>query len=441
MLINRTTGDTLGSLTVSLKLYQLREQAKEHPERVFTTLHHLIDVDFLKRAYHDTRKDSAAGVDEVTAEEYAENLDDNLQSLYQRYKEGNYVAPFVRRIWIDKEDGTQRPIGIPAFEDKILQRAVAMLLSAIYEIDFYGFSYGFRKNRGAHNALKALRDACYQEKASVIIDADISKFFDNMPHDRIREILRLRVNDGKIICLIGKWLKAGVVEDGQVHYPACGSPQGGVISPLIANIFLHHVLDEWFIKQARPKLQGRSFLIRFADDFVLGCENEEDAQRMMRVLPKRFEKFGLSIHPDKSKMINFKWTSKFSDKCENGTFDFLGFTHYWGRSRSGNWVIKRQTMKKRQARAMRNLFIYCRNNKHEPVPEQHRKLRSKLHGLYNYYGVIGNYRALQVLYEHVRVVWRRWLGRRTRDGYISWEKFDAFLNVWSLPRPRIKARV
>ena len=441
VLIKGTTGDTLGSLTVSLKLCQLSAQAREHPERVFTTLHHLIDVDFLKSAYHCTRKDAAAGVDRVTAAEYAEHLEDNLQSLYRRYKEGRYVAPPVKRVWIEKEDGSQRPIGIPAFEDKVLQRAIAMLLGAIYEIDFYDFSFGFREKRSAHQALKSLREGCYKEKVSVVIDADISKFFDKMPHDRIREILWLRINDGKITRLIGKWLNAGVVEQDQIHYPDCGSPQGGVISPLIANIFLHHVLDEWYVKQVKPKLQSRSFLVRFADDFVLGCESEEDAHRIMRVLPKRFEKFGLSIHPEKSKMICFKQPNKHEEKSGNGTFDYLGFTHYWGRSRQGNWVIKRQTMRKRQARAMRNLYLYCRDNKHESVSEQYRKLCSKLHGLYNYYGIICNYRPLLMLYEHVRSVWRRWLGRRTRNGYISWEKFLAFLNVWKLPRPKIKARV
>ncbi len=429
------------SLTVSLKLYHLREQAKKHPLRVFTTLHHMIDVDFLREAYRRTNKNAAAGVDKVTAQEYSANLEENLEDLYRRYKEGNYVAPFVKRVWIEKEDKSQRPIGIPAFEDKILQRAVAMILSAIYEIDFYDCSYGFREKRSAHDALLALRDSCYKEKVSVIIDADISKFFDKMPHNRIREILRLRMNDGKIMRLIGKWLNAGVMEKDGVHYPDCGSPQGGVVSPVIANIFLHHVLDEWYVKQAKPRLTGRSFLVRFADDFVLGCENEVDGQRLMKVLPKRFEKYGLTIHPEKSKMISFKWPSKFSAKSGNGTFDFLGFTHYWGKSRNGNWVIKRQTSRKRQRRAMRNLYLYCRNNKHEPVKEQFRQLSAKLHGLYNYYGIRCNYRALWMLYQQVRDSWRRWLGRRSRDGYISWDKFEKFLNIWKLPRPRITKMV
>jgi group II intron reverse transcriptase/maturase len=408
---------------------------------VFTTLHHLIDTDFLREAYRLTKKDKAAGVDGVTGKEYAEHLEANLEDLYLRYKSGCYTAPPVRRVWIEKEDKSQRPIGIPAFEDKILQRAVAMLLNAIYEVDFYDFSYGFREGRSAHDALRYLRDACFNSKVSTIIDADVSKFFDNMPHEDIHNILRKRVNDGKLHRFIGKWLNAGVVEEDNIHYPDCGSPQGGCISPLLANIFLHHVLDEWYVNEVKPRLKGRSFLVRFADDFVWGCESEEDGHRVMEVLPKRFAKYGLTVHSDKTKMIRFKWVNKYVQHCGNGTFDFLGFTHYWARSRNNNWVIKKKTMRKRQARAMRNLYLYCRNEKHAPVKEQHRKLCSKLHGLYNYYGVIGNYRMLLMVYEHTRMCWRRWLGRRTRDGYISWERFEKFLAYWKLPRPRITMRV
>ena len=439
--MNGTTGDTLRSPTVSLKLYQLRVQAKQHPERVFTTLHHLVDVDFLREAYRRTRKDAASGADRVTAHDYAKHLESNLESLHKRYREGSYVAPLVRRVWIEKEDGSQRPIGIPAFEDKILQRAIAMILGAIYEIDFYDFSYGFREKRGAHHAIKSVRDGCYQAKVSTIIDADVSKFFDNMPHDRIREILRMRVNDGKILQLIGRWLKAGVVEDGSISYPSCGSPQGGVISPLIANIFLHHVLDGWFVEEVQPRLKGKSFLVRFADDFILGCEVEADAGRIMRVLHKRFAKYGLTIHPDKSKVVHFRWPSRLTEKSRTGTFDFLGFTHYWGKARSGSWVVKRQTMRKRQARAMRSIYVYCQDNRHEPIVEQLKGLSDKLRGLYNYYGIRCNYRPLWMLYQHAKVCWRKWLSRRSHTGYINWEKFDEFLKVWKLPEPRITKMV
>lgn len=429
------------SQTVSLKLDQLRAQARQHPQRVFTTLHHLVDTNFLREAYRLTRKDAATGADGVTAEEYAEHLERNLESLHERFKEGRYVAPFVRRVWIDKEDGSQRPIGIPAFEDKILQRAISMILSAIYEVDFYDFSYGFREKRSPHDAIKSVRDGCYEAKVCTVIDADVSKFFDDMPHDRIREILRLRINDGKIIQLIGKWLNAGVVEGGNISYPSCGSPQGGVISPLIANIFLHHVLDEWFVDVVQPKLKGRSFLVRFADDFILGCEVDIDARKVMRVLSKRFDRYGLSIHPDKSKMVHFRWPSRFSRKSRTGTFDFLGFTHFWGRSRSGHWVVKRQTMRKRQARAMRVIYLYCQSNKHEPLRDQLKGLRVKLIGLYNYYGIRCNYRSLWMIYQYTRECWRKWLSRRSNTGVISWKKFEQFLKIWKLPEPIITKMV
>ncbi|MCP4753755.1 MAG: group II intron reverse transcriptase/maturase, partial [Proteobacteria bacterium] len=383
----------------------------------------------------------AAGIDGVTAKEYAADLEVNLNDLYRRYREASYKAPPVKRVWIEKEDKSQRPIGIPAFEDKILQRAVAMLLNAIYENDFFDFSYGFREKRGAHDAIKSIREACYRERVEAIIDADVGKFFDAMPHDWIREILRRRVNDGRIIRFIGKWLNAGVVEKDNIHYPSCGSPQGGVISPLIANIFLHNVLDEWYVTQVGPRLKGRSFPIGFADDFVIGCENESDGRRLMDVLPKRFEKHGLRTHPDKSKMVRFKWVGRSEGKSGNGTFDFLGFTHYWSKSRNGNWVVKRMTARKRHRRALRNIILYCRNNKHEPVAEQYKDLCSKLRGLYNYYGIRGNYGLLLSVYMHAGESWRRWLGRRSRNGFISWEKFSAFLEVWKLPRLRITQMV
>ncbi len=299
-----------------------------------------------------------------------------------------------------------------------------MILSAIYEIDFYDFSYGFREKRGAHDAIKAVRDGCYQAKVSIIIDVDVSKFFDCIPHDRIREILRLRISDGVIIRFIGKWLKTGIVENGSVSYPSCGSPQGGVISPLIANIFINHVLDGWFVNQVQPKLKGRSFLVRFADDFIIGCQSKEDARRLMRILPKRFGKFGLIIHPEKSKMVNFRWSSKHSEKSGTSSFDFLGFTYYWGRSRNGNWVVKRQTMRKRQARALRSIYLYCKVNRHESIKEQLKGLKTKLYGLYNYYGIRCNYRSLWMIYQYTRDSWRKWLGRHSHKGFISWVKFE-----------------
>jgi RNA-directed DNA polymerase len=404
----------------------------------FTTLAHLIEVDLLREAYRRTRKDGAPGVDEVTAQEYAANLEANLADLHERLRGGRYYAPPVKRSYVPKEDGSQRPIGIPAFEDKIVQRAVAMLLGAIYEQDFKDFSYGFREKRSPHQALHELRERCMNEEIGWIIDADVSAFFDNLDHDLLRELLNQRVNDGSIVRLIGKWLKAGVLEEESLSYPEKGSPQGGVISPLLANIFLHYVLDEWFEREVKPRMKGRCFLIRFADDFVIGCELEEDARRMMAVLPKRFARYKLTIHPEKTRLVKFQPPRK-TDRggSENGTFDFLGLTHYWARSRRGNWAIKRQTAKKRLRRAMRAAWQWCREHRHEPVMEQYRKLSQKLRGHYQYYGIRGNYRKLWTLYWFVMEAWKYWLNRRGGKRTIEWEKFAELCAVLMLPRPRI----
>jgi RNA-directed DNA polymerase len=261
-------GDTSRSQTVSTKLQGIAEQAKGYPEMVFTTLVHLIDVEFLREAYRKTRKSGAPGVDKETAEEYAKNLDENLRDLYERLRSGRYKAPPVERAWLDKDEGGKRPIGKPTFEDKIVQRAVVMLLGAVYEQDFYDFSHGFREGHRQHQALHELWEQCRRMNINWIVDADVSGFFDNLDHGWLRKIIKQRVNDGGMLRLIGKWLNAGVVEGEILTYPEKGTPQGGVISPMLSNIFLHHVLDGWFVKEVKPRMRGRCFLIRFADDCV-----------------------------------------------------------------------------------------------------------------------------------------------------------------------------
>jgi RNA-directed DNA polymerase len=260
------TGDTLRSPTVTPKLQRIAAQAARDPDRVFTTLAPLIDEDFLREAYRHTSKSSAPGIDGVTAQMYAEHLDENLGDLHERLRSGRYQAAPVERVWIEKDEGGQRPIGKPAFEDKIVQRAVAMLLEAIYEQDFYDGSYGFRQGRRPHEALHELRQRCITEGIGWVVDADVSGYFDSIDRTRLREVLRQRVNDGRILRLIGKWLRAGVMEQGALTHPETGVVQGGVISPVLANVFLHHVLDAWFEREVRPRMQGRCFLIRFADD-------------------------------------------------------------------------------------------------------------------------------------------------------------------------------
>jgi RNA-directed DNA polymerase len=393
------------------------------------------DVELLWEAHWKTRRDAAAGIDGMTAEAYEVNLEANLASLHERLRNGQYHAPPVKRVYIAKEDGSQRPIGIPVFEDKIVQRAVTMILGAIYEQDFKDCSYGFRPKRSPHQALDALRKQCMEGRIGWIVDADVSAFFDSLDRGLLREAIEQRVNDGGIIRLIGKWLNAGVLEGEQMSYPEKGTPQGGVVSPMLANIFLHHVLDEWFESEVKPRMKGKCFLIRFADDFVIGCEREEDARRTMEVLPKRFARFKLTIHPQKTRLVKFQPPR--NGESDDGTFDFLGFTHYWARSRRGYWIIKRQTAKKRLRRAMRAAWEWCREHRHEPVREQYRKLSQKLRGHYQYYGVRHNYRKLETLYWYVERAWRYWLSRRGGERKITWEKFDKLREVFPLPLPSI----
>jgi RNA-directed DNA polymerase len=413
-------------------------QAARDSERVFTTLAHLIDEDFLREAYRHTSKSSAPGIDGVTAEAYAEHLDEHLRDLHERLRSGRYQAAPVERVWIEKEDGSQRPIGKPAFEDKIVQRAVAMLLEAIYEQDVLDCSYGFRPDRSPHEALHELRERCMNEGIGWIVDADVSGYFDSIDRTRLREVLRQRVNDGSIWRLIGKWLRAGVMEDGVLTHPETGVVQGGVISPVLANIFLHHVLDAWFESEVQPRLKGRSFLTRFADDFVIGCELEADAQKIMGVLPKRFARFGLRIHPTKTTLVVFRKPKASQAWAHgNGTFEFLGFTHYWARTRRGFWVIKRRTARKRLRRTQKALWHWCRHNRHAPLPYQYRMLCVKLRGHFRYYGIRGNFPLLENVRRYAEKAWRYWLSRRSSKSAIDWEKFQKLLAIYVLPTPKI----
>ena len=399
-----------------------------------------MDLDWLKEAYRRTRKDGAVGVDGVTADEYEQELEGNLQNLLDRAKSGTYRAPPVRRVHIPKGGSTTetRPIGIPTLEDKILQRAVVMLLEPIYEQDFVDCSYGFRPGRSAHQALESFRTQLMDCRGGYVLEVDIRKFFDNLDHGHLRTFLQLRVRDGVLMHLIGKWLSAGVMEDGSVSYPDSGSPQGGVVSPLLSNVFLHYVLDLWFEHDVKPRMRDRAFLIRFADDFVIGFRDARDARRVMEVVPKRFGKYGLTIHPTKSRLVPFRPSSPWAndDRGEPdepaGTFDLLGFTHYWARSRNGYWVVKLKTATDRFTRAVRSLDHWCRDNRHLPIDQQHQKLNEKLLGHYAYYGVTGNSRALTRFLHEVGACWRRWLTRRNNIRSMTWEKFLAILRRYPL---------
>lgn len=427
--------------SVSTKQEHIAKLARDYPERAFFTLSQYIDYEWVWYAYDRTRKDGAVGVDEQTAEEYAANLEQNLLTLVDQLKSGSYRAPPVRRHYIDKTDGSKRGLGIPCFADKVAQRAIVMLLEPLYEQDFLDCSYGFRPERNAHQAIHEVRTAIMERGGRWVLDVDLRKYFDSIDRAKLREVLDRRVTDGIVRRLIDKWLNAGVLEDGQLHYPDLGTPQGGVISPCLANIFLHSVLDVWFAAEVQPRLRRSSTLVRFADDFVaiFGCK--EDAERVLEVLGKRMGKYGLQLHPDKTKMVDFRplkpQTTGGGASTLATTFNFLGFLHVWGKSRKGNRVVRQQTAKDRFARALRAIDEKCRRMRTEPLADQHRQLSQKLKGHYAYFGISGNSRRLAALQYEARRIWRRWLSRRSNKSPVTWETFMRIEKQFPLPRPKI----
>jgi group II intron reverse transcriptase/maturase len=429
-------------MSVSTVQERIAEMAKKYPERGLTSLNRYLTEDWLREAFRKIRKDAAAGVDGVDAETYQKEIEGRLPELVNMAKSGRYYAPPVRRVYIEKPGKSEkRPLGIPTVEDKLLQRAVVMLMEPIYETaEFYDFSYGFRPGRNAHEAVKALHHNIMELGTGWILDVDIRKYFDTMKHEHLREFVHRRVRDGVLTRLIGKWLKAGVLEDGQIKTNEEGTPQGGVISPLLANIYLHEVLDKWYVGAVKPRLKGRSFLIRYADDFIMGFELREDAERVQAVLPKRFGKYGLEIHAEKTRLVDFRRprSSGPLKDHEAGTFDFLGFTHHWARSRKGYYTLKYKTAKGRLKRALVSINQWCRDHRHFPIREQWRALMQKIRGHYGYYGISSNYRQLHKFLQGVRIYWFKWLNRRTRRrNSMDWESFHKMLEHFRLPFPRI----
>jgi group II intron reverse transcriptase/maturase len=377
-------------------------------------------------------------VDGVTAGEYEVGLWDKLKNLVELLKSGTYQAPPVKRVYIPKAGNAneKRPIGIPTYEDKILQRAIVMALEPILEREFYDFSYGFRPGKSAHQALGRLWKESMGMNGGYVIDMDISKYFDTIDHKLLREMLGRRVSDGVITRVIGKWLNAGVMEGGKLEHNEKGTPQGGVISPMLSNLFLHEVLDDWFVKVVKPRMRGKASMVRYADDAVIMCELKEDAERIYKVLGKRFEKYGLKIHPEKTKLLDFTKPGEGQGKG-NSSFTFLGFTHYWTKSRKGNWVVGRKTDSKRLKRAITAVKAWCKENRCEPIRKQWETLKAKIIGHYAYYGITMNYRRIAEFYELAKVTWLKWLNRRGNKGNRTWESFHAYLKDWPLPKPRI----
>jgi RNA-directed DNA polymerase len=431
------------NVEVSTVQEQIAALAKRYPNRGLTSLNKYLDREWIREAFRRIRKDGAVGIDGVSAEQYAKELEANPDDLVNRAKSGSYFAPPVRRAYAPKPGSKEkRPLGVLTTEDKVLQKAVLMLLEPIYEGEFYDFSYAFRPERNCHKALEAIRNSIMDMRIGWILEVDIRQFFDSLDHVKLREIIRQRVRDGVLTRLIDKWLKAGVMEAGQWKRSEEGTPQGGVISPLLSNIFLHEVLDKWFVQMIQPRLHGKGFLVRYADDFVMGFQRKEDAERVMEVLPKRFARYGLTLHMGKTRIVPFKRPGAGEDKRDkksSQSFDFLGFTHYWAKSLKGNWVVKKKTAETRLSRALQAINEWCRKHRHDPLHEQQVGLNFKLAGHYAYFGVTGNARSLHRYRERVRRYWLKWLNRRHRVRHsLSWERFKTVHEAtYPLLRPRI----
>ena len=429
--------------SVSTKQERIARLARENPARALTSLNHYLDAEWVRYAYECTRKDGAVGVDGQTAEGYALNLERNLADLLDRLKSGRYRAPPVRRHYLEKPGGGERAIGIPAFEDKVAQRAIVMLLEPIYEQDFLDCSFGYRVNRNAHQALQVLRKGVMAQHGHWVVEVDVQKYFDSIPRAELRAILARRVTDGVVRRLIDKWLKAGVLEAGQIHYPEAGTPQGGTISPILSNVFLHHVMDEWFTREVQPRLRGPSTLVRFCDDFVMLFAHRVDAERVLAVLGKRLGRFGLQLHPGKTRLVNFRPVRDSAASVAETlptTFVFLGFLHVWSVSRKGNKVMRQFTAKDRLARSLKRFNQQCRGMMHWPLNAQHDRLCQMLKGHYAYFGITGNFRRLKRLHRMVTRVWRKWLSRRSWKSNLNWQRFGRVLERFALPVPRIVHR-
>ena len=426
---------------VSPKLLKVMQRAKRDPEVRFTSLAHLLDEDALRRAYDRIRKDAAVGVDGVTKQEYGRCLEDNVRRLHEQLRTMRYRHQPVRRVHIPKERDRTRPIGISTVEDKIVQGALTEVLEAIYEPAFLDCSWGFRPGRGAHDALRVLNEALYQGEVNWILEADIQTFFDSIDRKMLMEMLRERIADTSLLRLIGKCLHVGILDGESFSRPDEGTVQGSSLSPMLGNIFLHHVLDRWFQRDVSPRMKGRARLIRYADDFIIAFEREDDARRVMSVLGKRFEKFGLRLHPEKTRLLPFQRPKPPQSGSKGpATFDFLGFTVYWRCSRWGTWAPSFKTRKARFQRAIRSVNTWCRSHRHEAVREQHAALCRRLNGHLNYYGVNWNQRSAALVIRHAERAWHKWLSRRSQKR-MSWKRFKEVLRVFPLPRPTVRVQL
>jgi RNA-directed DNA polymerase len=415
--------------------------AKEDPTRKFYSIAHLITEERLTEKFWKLRKDSSAGIDGVVHAQYAENVEENIRQLHRRLVENKYQAQPLRRVYIPKEDGKQRPISIPVLEDKLVQSVAVDLLNAIYEQDFFDCSYGFRPGRSQHQALDEIGKVICTRPTSWVLELDIKAYFDSIVRENLSEMVRRRVTDGSMLRLIGKWINVGAIDDGKLIMSETGTGQGQPISPLLANVYLHHILDEWFEEEVKPRLRGEAHEIRYADDAILCFQYREDAEKVLEVLPKRFAKFGLTLHPEKTRLIAFgrfaQGEAKKRGERKPDTFDFLGFTHICARSRQGKFTVHVKTIDKRLRRGLKSIADWCKEHRHDPVSEQQKTLNAKLRGHYQYYGRRTNHGSIRRFYREVCGIWRKWLNRRTRGNPLTWEKFYEVLRQNPLLTPRI----
>jgi group II intron reverse transcriptase/maturase len=436
----QSTHRTQSRASASQALERIRKVATERKKERFTTLFHHIDTDLLEEAFYELAQNAAPGVDRMTWKDYEADIERNLEDLHGRVQRGAYRALPSRRVYIPKPDGRQRPLAVAALEDKIVQRAVTALLSAIYEEDFLGFSYGFRPGRGAHDALDALCVGIHSKKVSFILDADIRSFFDEISQDWLIRFLEHRIGDQRIIRLIQKWLKAGILEDGVVSVSDRGTGQGSVISPLLANIYLHYALDLWAMRWRQRQATGDMIIVRYADDFIVGFEHQVDARFFLDEMRERLGKFALSLHPEKTRLIEFgRFAAERRKRRGLGkpeTFNFLGFTFICGRTRAGKFQIRRKTRADRMRAKLKEIKQEMRWRMHQPIPNQGKWLGRVVRGYFNYHAVPTNGQALNVFRHHVTDLWRRTLRRRSQKDRMTWERMTQLVDAW-LPKPMI----
>jgi RNA-directed DNA polymerase len=419
-------------------LRAITEKASTNKHHRFGDLYRWLNREVLRQCFFQLRKDAASGVDGVTFQEYAENLEANLIDLEGRLKRKAYRARLVRRKYIPKGGGKLRPLGIPALEDKLLQLAVTCILQAIFEVDFLPCSYGYRPGMSAHDAIKALTAELQFGGHNFVHEADIKGFFENIQWKWLERMLKQRISDRTLLNLIGKWLRAGILEeDGRVIHPRTGTPQGGIISPVLANIYLHYALDLWFERVVKPKQRGHSRIFRYADDFVVCFEYRHEAEAFEKMLRERLAKFGLEVALDKTKTLRFGRNGG----PYNGRFDFLGFEFYWQPDRKGKPRVKRRTATKKWRAGMQRMREWIKEQRHQPLRQLMKTLAAKLQGTWNYYGLIGNYRRMKLFYEETRRTLYKWLNRRSQRRSLSWRALDRVLQRFQIPRPRIMEKI